>query len=111
MSRAWVRAWEAALAIQPDSRDARYNFALTFKAAGQPQDAVAQLEKLLALHPDDRPKNVLNFREALLGKQEPPERIEMKRQNLDAPSFSRELIAGYVALGLFLVGLVTTLLR
>ncbi len=28
----------------------------------------------MSLHPDDRPKNVIEFREALLGKQEIPER-------------------------------------
>jgi tetratricopeptide (TPR) repeat protein len=46
-------AWETALALKADSSDARYNFALTLKAAGHPQDAAEQLEKLLALHPDE----------------------------------------------------------
>lgn len=46
-------AWEMALAIRPESSDARYNFALTLKAAGYLRDAVAELEKLLALHPDE----------------------------------------------------------
>jgi tetratricopeptide (TPR) repeat protein len=39
--------------IRPDSADARYNFALTLKAADHPQDAADELEKLLALHPDE----------------------------------------------------------
>ena len=65
----------------------------------------------MALHPDDRPKNVIEFRETLLGRQEVPERTE---SSFEVPIFSvfpRELIAGYAALGLFLLGLVTTLLR
>lgn len=68
----------------------------------------------MSLHPDDRPKNVIDFREALLGKQEVPDHPEMKLSSFDIPAFSifpRELIAGFVALGLFIVGLVTTLLR
>lgn len=48
-----AEAWETAIAVRPDSRDARYNFALTLKAAGHPQAAADELEKLLALHPDE----------------------------------------------------------
>jgi tetratricopeptide (TPR) repeat protein len=51
--KAAAAAWETAIAIRPDSADARYNFALTLKAAGHPQDAADELEKLLALHPDE----------------------------------------------------------
>ncbi len=46
-------AFEMALAIEPDSPDARYNFALALKAAGYVPDAVEQLKKILAAHPDD----------------------------------------------------------
>jgi len=46
-------AWETAIALRLDSADARYNFALTLKAADHPQDAADELEKLLALHPDE----------------------------------------------------------
>lgn len=46
-------AWETALALRPDSADARYNFALTLKASNYPNDAADELEKLLALHPDE----------------------------------------------------------
>ncbi len=46
-------AWEMAIALRPDSADARYNFALTLRAAGYPLDAADELEKLLALHPDE----------------------------------------------------------
>ena len=42
-----------ALAIQPDSADARYNFALALKAAGYVTDAVNELRKLLASNPGD----------------------------------------------------------
>lgn len=45
--------WETALVLQPDSKDARYNFAFTLKAAGHYREAAAELEKLLALHPDE----------------------------------------------------------
>ena len=48
-----LTAWETALTLQPDSADARYNFALTLKAANYPKDAAAELEKLLAVHPDE----------------------------------------------------------
>ncbi|MFO1512658.1 MAG: tetratricopeptide repeat protein [Verrucomicrobiota bacterium] len=46
-------AWENALALRPENADVRYNFALTLKAADYPQDAADELEKLLALHPDE----------------------------------------------------------
>jgi tetratricopeptide (TPR) repeat protein len=46
-------AYEMALAIQPDSADARYNFALALKAAGYVPDAVNELRKLLASNPGD----------------------------------------------------------
>jgi serine/threonine-protein kinase len=68
----------------------------------------------MALHPDDRPKNVIEFREALLGKQEVPERDDLHRPGFELPAFAlfqRELVAGYLALGLFVIGLVTTLFR
>lgn len=48
-----LAAWENALALRPDNADVRYNFALTLKAADYPQDAADELEKLLALHPDE----------------------------------------------------------
>ena len=48
-----LAAWETALALRPDSADARYNFALTLKASNYPNDAANELEKMLALHPDE----------------------------------------------------------
>jgi len=51
--KAAAAAWETAIAIRPDSADARYNFAFTLKAAGHPQEASDELEKLLSLHPDE----------------------------------------------------------
>lgn len=51
--KASAAAWETAIAIRPDSADARYNFALTLKAAGYPSEAADELEKLLSLHPDE----------------------------------------------------------
>ena len=42
-----------ALAIQPDSTDARYNFALALKAAGYATDAVNELNKVVAASPKE----------------------------------------------------------
>jgi Flp pilus assembly protein TadD len=42
-----------ALAIRPDSADARYIFALTLKASGYVTDAVVELEKIAAADPSD----------------------------------------------------------
>jgi len=68
----------------------------------------------MSLHPDDRPKNVIEFKEALLGNQEIPDRADFQRSSFDIPAFSlfpQEQIASYAALALFLVGLIATLLR
>jgi tetratricopeptide (TPR) repeat protein len=43
-------SYENALAIQPDSNDARYNFALALKAAGHAPDAAEELKKILAVN-------------------------------------------------------------
>jgi tetratricopeptide (TPR) repeat protein len=43
-----LREYEVALAIQPDSLDARYNFALLLKQRGYIADAVAELKKVAA---------------------------------------------------------------
>lgn len=48
-----LNAFEHALAIQPDSPDARYSFALALKQANYLADAAAELEKLLAQYPND----------------------------------------------------------
>jgi len=48
-----LSAYEMALAIEPDSVDARYNFALALKAAGYATDAVNELKKIVAAHPDE----------------------------------------------------------
>jgi tetratricopeptide (TPR) repeat protein len=45
--------YETALAIQPDSADARYNFALALKAAGYLPDAADELKKILAANPTE----------------------------------------------------------
>ena len=50
---AGVAAYEPALAIQPDSHDARFNFALALKQANYPADAASELEKVLAKSPND----------------------------------------------------------
>ena len=44
---------EMALAIRPDSVDARYNFALGLKASDYAQDAVNELKKIVAANPDE----------------------------------------------------------
>lgn len=48
-----LAGWETALAIRPDSTEARYNFALTLKSAGYALDAAVELERILATSPDD----------------------------------------------------------
>jgi Flp pilus assembly protein TadD len=48
-----LAAYEMALAIQPDSVDARYNFALALKAGGYPLDAVNELNKVAAASPTE----------------------------------------------------------
>jgi hypothetical protein len=48
-----LSAYEMSLAIQPDSVDARYNFALALKAAGYPVDAVNELNKVVAASPKE----------------------------------------------------------
>ncbi len=68
----------------------------------------------MSLHPDHRPKNVIEFRDALFGKQEIPDRSSISGASFDIPNFSvftREQIAIYAAAGLFLTGLIATLAR
>jgi Flp pilus assembly protein TadD len=48
-----LNAYEMALAIRPDSADARCNFALSLKAVGYVTDAVNELGKVLASNPND----------------------------------------------------------
>ena len=45
--------YENALAIKPDSVDARYNFALALQAAGHVPDAADELKKILTAHPGE----------------------------------------------------------
>ena len=45
--------YELALAIRPDSVDARYNFALALKAAGHAADAADEFRKILAANPGE----------------------------------------------------------
>jgi serine/threonine-protein kinase len=68
----------------------------------------------MSLHPDDRPETVVEFREALIGHQEIPDRDDLKRSNFPIPAFTifpQEQIAGYAALALFMIGLFATLLK
>lgn len=48
-----LRAYEHALAIRPDSTDARYNFALALKAAGYVDDAAQQLSQIIKAQPNE----------------------------------------------------------
>ena len=48
-----LATWEMALAVRPDSAEARYNFALTLKVAGYAPDAAMELEKILAGNAQD----------------------------------------------------------
>jgi Tfp pilus assembly protein PilF len=45
--------WETVLAIEPDSINARYNFALALKQVDFPHDAAAELEKVLEAKPSE----------------------------------------------------------
>lgn len=68
----------------------------------------------MSLHPDNRPLNVLALRDALVGKQDVPLFSVANGMSFDTPQitiFSSEQIVGYVAVGLFVVSLVTTLIR
>jgi serine/threonine-protein kinase len=68
----------------------------------------------MSLHPDSRPPNVTTFRDALLGKREIPSGHNFDHLSFEAPRitlFTPEQIAGYIAIGLFFLGLITTLLR
>ena len=48
-----LASYETALAIQPDSVDARYYFALALKSAGYAPDAADELKKILAAKPGE----------------------------------------------------------
>jgi serine/threonine-protein kinase len=66
----------------------------------------------MSLHPDDRPKNVIEFRDALIGSHEIPDRADLQRSSFDVPAFTlfpQEQVAGYAALVLFLIGLFATI--
>lgn len=68
----------------------------------------------MSLHPDNRPTNVVEFCDALLGKQDVPTRNEYNSASFDIPNltvFTQEQIAGYSAAGLFVIGLIATLAR
>jgi len=78
----------------------------------------ARVEKAIlwamSLHPDDRPKDVIEFKEALLGNQQIPDRADLQRSSFDMPAltlFPQEKIAVYAALGLFTIGLLATVAR
>lgn len=68
----------------------------------------------MSLHPDERPADASTFRDALLGKLDAPIQVQASRYGFETPQFSifsSEQIAGYVAFGLFLVGLIATVIR
>jgi len=68
----------------------------------------------MSLHPDDRPETVIEFREALIGHQEIPDRDDLKRSSFEMLAFSifpQEKIVGYTSLVLFLIGLVATVMK
>jgi tetratricopeptide (TPR) repeat protein len=48
-----LTAYEFALAVRPDSLDARYNFALLLKQGGYVIDSVNELERLLVTYPNE----------------------------------------------------------
>jgi serine/threonine-protein kinase len=70
----------------------------------------------MALHPDERPASIQILREALLGNLDIPETQENPKPTINMPrssifSNTTEIIVGYTALGLFLIGLIVTLFR
>jgi len=68
----------------------------------------------MSLHPDDRPKSVIEFREALLGNQEIPDRADLQGSSLNISTFRllpQERIVGYAALALFIIGLLATVTK
>jgi len=48
-----LTGWETALAIEADSLNARYSFALALKQANYPHDAANELEKIIDAKPAD----------------------------------------------------------
>ena len=48
-----LTAYETALALRPDSVDARYNFALVLKQANHPVDAVNELKRIVRSSPNE----------------------------------------------------------
>jgi eukaryotic-like serine/threonine-protein kinase len=68
----------------------------------------------MSLHPDNRPVTVIAFRDALLGRRDIPPEPSITQLSYEASSvslFPSEQVVGYVAAGLFLIGLVATLVR
>lgn len=68
----------------------------------------------MSLHPDERPKDVMEFRDALFGRVEIPERADLPAKTRDLGKITlhpEELLAAYTGLGLFLLGFFITLLR
>lgn len=68
----------------------------------------------MSLHPDNRPRTVEVFQEALFGNQEIPLAPKLNDASFEIPKlaiFPQEQIAGYVIVGLFLLGLIATLAR
>jgi serine/threonine protein kinase len=66
----------------------------------------------MSLHPDDRPANVIEFREALIGNHEIPDRTDLQRSSFYMPAFTlfpQEQIIGFAGLALFLIGLFATI--
>ena len=53
-----LTTYETALAIRPDSLEARYNFAFALEKLNYSPDAAAELEKLLGAHPNENRAHV-----------------------------------------------------
>ncbi|MFN8413092.1 MAG: serine/threonine-protein kinase [Anaerolineales bacterium] len=68
----------------------------------------------MSLHPDNRPKTVAIFRDALVGRQEIPASPRLHNSSFEISKmdiFPQEQIAGYVVAGLFLIGLLVTIAK
>jgi serine/threonine-protein kinase len=68
----------------------------------------------MSLHPDNRPKDIATFRNALFGNQEIPSGPVLHKNSFEIPRlviFPQEQIVGYVIAGLFLLSLIATVAR
>jgi tetratricopeptide (TPR) repeat protein len=91
--------YELALAIQPDSADARYNFAVALQASGYAPDAAEQLKKILVANPNDVRAHIAlagvyakNLKDYAQARTHYRRALELDPNNKDAPDIQRWLV-------------------